>query len=42
MKRTILALLLAAFAATPGAATTENNEYRNEAGQSDQHQPQVG
>ena len=42
MKRTILALLLAAFAATSFAATAENNQYDNQAGQPDQHQPEVG
>ena len=42
MKRTILALLLAAFAATSFAATSDNTEYVNQAGQPDQHQPEVG
>ena len=42
MKRTILALLLAAFAATSFAAAGDNDQYRNQAGEPDQHQPEVG
>lgn len=42
MKRTIAALLLAAFAATAFATQPANDQYRNNAGEQDQHQPQVG
>jgi Ni/Co efflux regulator RcnB len=42
MKRTIVALLLAAFAATSFAATANDTRYDNQAGQTDQHQPEVG
>ncbi len=42
MKRIILALLLAAVAATSFAATFPNDQYRNTAGEQDQHQPQEG
>ena len=39
MKRILVAALLATLAATAFAG---NTEYTNEAGQQDQHQPQVG
>jgi hypothetical protein len=42
MKRSLIAILLAAFAATAFAAQPANDQYRNNAGESDQHQPQVG
>jgi hypothetical protein len=42
MKRFILAVLLAAVAATSFAATFPNDQYRNTAGEQDQHQPQQG
>ncbi len=42
MKRMILAVLMAAVAATSFAATFPNDQYRNTAGEQDQHQPQEG
>lgn len=39
MKRILLAVLLAGFAAVSYAA---NGQYSNDAGQQDQHQPDVG
>ena len=42
MKRIILAVLLAAVAASSFAATFPNDQYRNTAGEADQHQPQEG
>ena len=45
MKRIILAVLLATFAgvaATSFAADLPNDQYRNTAGESDQHQPPQG
>ncbi len=42
MKRAILAVLLAAVAATSFAASFPNDQYRNTAGEQDQHQPQEG
>jgi hypothetical protein len=39
MKRILLAVLLAGFAAASYAA---NGPYNNDAGQQDQHQPEVG
>ena len=45
MKRIILAVLLASFAgiaATSYAADLPNDQYRNTAGQQDDHQPQQG
>ena len=43
MKRTILALALATFAATSIAATVAvNDQYRNSAGEEDHHYPQLG
>jgi hypothetical protein len=42
MKRVILAVLLAAVAATSFAASFPNDQYRNTAGEQDQHQPQEG
>jgi hypothetical protein len=42
MKRLIFAVLLAAVAATSFAATFPNDQYRNTAGEQDQHQPQEG
>ena len=43
MKRSLIAALLAAFAVTAVAATQSSSEqYRNDAGSQDQHQPQVG
>jgi hypothetical protein len=39
MKRILLAVLLAGFAAVSYAA---NGQYSNDAGQQDQHQPEVG
>jgi len=42
MKRLIFAVLLAAAAATSFAATFPNDQYRNTAGEQDQHQPQEG
>jgi len=42
MKRIILAVLLAAVAAKSFAATFPNDQYRNTAGEVDQHQPQAG
>ena len=41
MKRTILAVSLAVFAATALAAAPRNDQYRNNAGEQDRHQPQV-
>jgi hypothetical protein len=40
MKRILLAVLLAGFAAVSFAAG--NGQYNNEAGSQDQHAPQVG
>lgn len=43
MKRSILAVLLAVMAATAFAASEPaNDQYRNNAGEPDQHQPQEG
>jgi hypothetical protein len=42
MKRTILAVLIAVFTATAFAAQPTNDQYRNNAGETDQHQPQEG
>jgi hypothetical protein len=42
MKRIVLAVLLAAVTATSFAATFPNDQYRNTAGEPDQHQPQEG
>ena len=45
MKRLVLAVLLASFAgisATTFAAGYPNDQYRNTAGQPDQHQPAEG
>ena len=43
MKRTLLAVALAAAAATVFAAgEPANDQYRNTAGELDQHQPQAG
>ena len=42
MKRMILAVLMAAVAATSFVATFPNDQYRNTAGEQDQHQPQEG
>jgi len=43
MKRTLLAVALAAAAAAAFAASEPaNDQYRNNAGEQDQHQPQVG
>ena len=43
MKRTILAVLLAAFTAAAFAASEPaNDQYRNNAGEPDRHQPQEG
>jgi hypothetical protein len=43
MKRTLLAIALAAGAATAFAANDAgNDQYRNGAGQQDQHQPVLG
>lgn len=43
MKRTLLAIALAAAAASAFAAyDPENSIYRNEAGEPDQHQPEYG
>ena len=42
MKRMILAVLMAAVSATSFAATFPNDQYRNTAGEADQHQPQEG
>ncbi len=42
MKRMILAVLIAAVSATSFAATFPNDQYRNTAGEQDQHQPQEG
>jgi len=42
MKRIILAVLLAAVAATSFAATFPTDQYRNTAGEQNQHQPQEG
>ena len=43
MKRTLLAVALAAAAATVFAAgEPANDQYRNNAGEPDRHQPQVG
>jgi Ni/Co efflux regulator RcnB len=42
MKRVILAVLLAAVAATSFAASFPNDQYRNTAGEQDQHQPKDG
>jgi len=42
MKRMILAVLMAAVSATSFAATFPNDQYRNTAGEQDQHQPQEG
>jgi hypothetical protein len=43
MKRILLAVTLAAAAATAFAATDPNNDqYRNSAGEQDKHQPEVG
>ena len=39
MKRTTLAI---AFALLAGAAFAANDQYRNNAGEQDQHQPQLG
>ncbi|HXM80930.1 MAG TPA: hypothetical protein VN929_03280 [Burkholderiales bacterium] len=41
MKRTLLAIALAAAAATAFAAGA-NDQYRNTAGEPDQHQPELG
>jgi len=41
MKRTVIAALLAGFAVAAAAASNPS-EYRNDAGNHDQHQPQVG
>lgn len=41
MKRSLIAILLSAFAATAAVAAT-SGQYRNDAGEQDQHQPQVG
>jgi hypothetical protein len=41
MKRILSALLLAAVASTAFASAPVNDQYRNDAGQPDQHQPQV-
>jgi hypothetical protein len=42
MKRIILAALLAVFTARSFAAAFPNDQYRNTAGEVDQHQPAVG
>lgn len=43
MKRTLLAIALAAATATAFAAgEAVSNQYRNDAGQPDQHQPELG
>ncbi len=43
MKRTLLAIALAAAAATAFAAgEPTNDQYRNNAGEQDRHQPQLG
>ncbi len=42
MKRIILAALLAVVAARSFAAAFPNDQYRNTAGEVDQHQPQAG
>jgi len=42
MKRIILAALLAAVAAASFAAAFPNDQYRNTAGEADQHQPHAG
>jgi hypothetical protein len=42
MKRIILAALLVAFAARSFAAAFPNDQYRNTAGEADQHQPAAG
>jgi Spy/CpxP family protein refolding chaperone len=42
MKRILIAALLAGFAVAAAAATQPSDEYRNNAGEQDQHQPQVG
>jgi hypothetical protein len=39
MKRSLIAVLLAAFASVAFAA---NDQYRNEPGQQDAHSPQIG
>jgi len=41
MKRTLIAALLAGFAVAAAAASNPS-EYRNDADQQDQHQPQLG
>ena len=41
MKRTLLAVALALVAASAFAALPSNDQYRNNAGEPDRHQPQV-
>jgi len=42
MKRTLLAVALAAAATAFAAGEPTNDQYRNNAGEPDRHQPQVG
>jgi len=42
MKRIILAVPLATYAATSFTATFPNDQFPNTAGEADQHQPQEG